>query len=103
VWLFDAPTDIPVRDWEQSKPYRIMAEYLSFTIWAPMSIMTDQEKEAHPKYETVGGYLKSIPHKEGWSNMWHNLSDTDKAEFTSLPNFNAKTFEIITGIDVTKK
>lgn len=70
------------------------------TIWVPSSIMTDKEKEENPKYETTEGYLKTISMKEAWATFWGNLSEADKKEFTSLENFNAESFEIITGIKV---
>ena len=69
-------------------------------IWVPASIMTKEEKEVHPKYETTDGYLKQIPIKEAWANMWHNLSEENKSLFTSLPNFDATKFEAITGIKI---
>ncbi len=98
VYLFDKKTNIKVKDWENSRPYRLMCDYLNFTIWVPFSIMTPKEKEQYPKAETCEGYLKTIAYKEGWANMWGNLSKKDKKEFTSLPNFDKKKFEEITGI-----
>lgn len=100
VWLFDKPTDIYVRDWEQSRPFRLMLNGLSFTFWINASEMNEQEKKANPKYETTEGYLKTIPHNKGWANFWGNLSDEDKKEFTSLPNFDASTFFKCTGIQL---
>ena len=70
------------------------------TIWVPMSIMTDAEKEANPKYETTEGYLKSISMHEAWANFWGNLKEDKKALFTSLPNFDSEKFEQITGIKI---
>ena len=70
------------------------------TLWVPMSIMTDEEKTKNPKFETTEGYLKKIPMKEAWSNMWGNLSSEDQKSFTSLPNFDAIKFETITGIKI---
>lgn len=89
-----------VRQWENHPAMKIMAEYLENTIWVPASIMTDEEKKANPKYEAPEGYLKVIPLKEAWMNMWPNLSDKNKAVFTSLPNFDSTIFFEITGIKV---
>lgn len=100
IWLFDKPTNIPVRDWERSRPYQIMAERLNFNIWVWSSEMSEEEKKNHPSHETTGGYLKSTPYKEGWINMWGNLTDKDKSEFTSLPNFDKDKFFEITGIQI---
>ena len=102
IWLFDKPTEIYVRDWENGRAVKIMYEYLNFCIWVPSSIMTDEEKKAHPKYETTEGYLKTISHKEGWANMWGNLSEENRRVFLDLPNFDAKKFEEITGIKTEK-
>ena len=99
VWLFDKPTDIPVREWEQSRACQILYS-LDPTIWVPSSVMTNEEKEAHPHWETTDGYLKTITRQEAWKNLWGNLSDSDKKAFTTLPNFDAEIFFKITGIKV---
>ena len=70
------------------------------TLWVPASIMTDQEKKDNPKYEAPEGYLKTIPIKDAWQNMWHNLNADKKKLFTDLPNFDAAIFEEITSIKV---
>jgi Pentapeptide repeats (8 copies) len=100
VWLFDKPTDIYVKDWEKSIPFQIMSNYLNFNFWINSSEMSEDEKKQYPKHEKTGGYLKRIEYKEGWANMWGNLSDIDKSEFTKLPNFDSKIFESITGIKI---
>ena len=96
--LFDKPTNILVRDWEQSEVVRIMSN-IDPTIWVPASIMTAEEKAAHPKWETTDGYLKTITIHEAWSNMWGNLPEEKKQLFRDLPNFDADKFKEITGID----
>lgn len=70
------------------------------TMWVPESAMTDDEKNKYPGWEVRGGYLKTIPMTEAWKNAWHNWDDDSKKVFTSLPNFDAKIFEEITGIKV---
>jgi len=72
------------------------------TIWVPASVMSEQEKKDHPKWETTEGYLKTITMKEAWANAWPNFSDANKKVFLTLPNFDAKIFEEITGINVKK-
>jgi hypothetical protein len=98
VKIFDVETDMGVREWENHPAYRLMANGLNFTFWIHENEMSDAEKEKFPFYKTTGGYLKAIPFKEGWTNFWGNLSDDDKKEFTSLPNFDPAKFELITGI-----
>ncbi len=65
--------------------------------------MTDKEKEDVAGWDTVGGYLKTLTHKEAWAEYWDRARESDKKFFLSLPNFNAEMFEEITGIDVEVK
>ena len=51
---FDKPTNILVRDWEQSKPYQIMRDYLNPNVFIWESSMTEDEKE---KYPIKGSYF----------------------------------------------
>ena len=44
------------------------------------------------------GFLKDIPYKDAFQNMWHYLSEENKAHFTSLPNFDWEIFTEITGV-----
>jgi len=98
VKLFDVETDMGVREWENHPAYRLMAIGLNFNFWVRENEMNDSEKEKYPSYKTTGGYLKTIPYKEGWANFWGNLSDENKKVFTSLPNFDPDKFKYITGI-----
>ena len=100
VWLFDKPTKIKVRDWEDSEAVKIMSRLLKITIFIESHIMSDEEKAKYPTHITIGGYLKSKTMHEAWADMWANLDDKSKRVFLKLPNFNAKKFEIITGIKV---
>jgi len=98
LYLFNKPTKIKVKEWEQHKAVQLMSN-LEPTIWVPAYMMNDQEKKANPKYETTDGYLKTITHKEAWANMWGNLTDENKKVFTTLPNFDWNIFTEITGIE----
>ena len=97
--LFDKPTNILVKDWENSNAFNIMYS-IETTIWVPSSQMTDLEKENNPKHETTEGFLKTLSMKDAWKNAWHNFTDENKNEFLNLPNFDAIKFEEITGIKV---
>lgn len=88
-----------VREWEQH-PARNLMYNLDLTVFVKSDIMTDEEKEENPKHETIGGYLKTIPYKEAWSNFWGNLSEDDKKHFTTLPNFDKEVFKEITGVEL---
>ena len=61
-----------------------------------------------PKYEqttdtkNMDGKLKTLSYKDAWKEYWGRASEKDKKWFKSLPNFDAKIFEDITGINVDK-
>ena len=95
--LFNKVSSMTVKEWENHPVCNLMYS-IDPTIWVPMNMMSDEEKAAHPKFETTEGYLKTIPIKDAWANFWHNQSDENKALFTSLENFDAAIFEEITGI-----
>jgi hypothetical protein len=97
--LFNKPTKMTVREWESTEACNLMYN-IEPNIWVPENMMSKEEKEANPKWETTGGYLKAIPMHEAWANFWHNLTDKNKKVFTSLPNFDADLFKEITGIEV---
>ena len=99
IMLFNKPSGIKVRDWECSRVVSLMSN-LELTLWVPSSHMTEKEKKENPKHETCDGYLKEISIKEAWSNLWGNLSKSDRNEFLELPNFDSKIFEEITGIKI---
>ena len=101
LYLFDQPTDILIKDWENGQAVNLMYS-IDTTIWVNSGIMNDEEKKNHPNWETTEGYLKTIPIKEAWSNAWHNWSEENRKVFTSLPNFNADKFKEITGIDISR-
>ena len=95
--LFDKPTTIFIKDWENSEVVQLMRK-LEPTIWVAYSSMTPQEKQENSNAEICDGYLKTLTYKEMWANFWNDLQDDQKALFTSLPNFDADKFEEITGI-----
>ena len=103
IYLFNKPTKMKVKEWENHQCYRVMRELLDFNLWIPSYKMTDKEKLENSFWETTEGYLKTITLKEAWGNMWGNLSKENKKAFLDLPNFDAEIFEEITGIDVNKK
>jgi len=100
IWLFDSPTNIRVRDWENSEVVRTMWDLLETTIWVDSSNMSEEQKDKHPTHTTTGGFLKVKTMHEAWQDMWGNLTEEKRRLFTSLPNFDATKFEKITGIKV---
>lgn len=70
--------------------------------WIYSVNMSDDEKKANPKYETTGGYLKTVDFKTACKMMWNKLDGEERQAVMELPNFDAKVFEEITGINVNK-
>lgn len=92
-------------DWHRSKAKAILDTMPVNTLkWIGLDLMTDIEKECNPDYETTGGYLKMFKAtNEDKQTWWDNLSNKDKQEVLSLPNFDDTIFEAITGINVNLK
>jgi hypothetical protein len=71
-------------------------------VWREKSDMTDEEKNSVVGWETMGGYLKTLGYKEAWAAGWAKATDEQKKWYQSFPNFDAKIFEEITGINVNE-
>lgn len=68
--------------------------------WVCEEDMTDEEKAAHPTYETTGGYLRVLDESECAQIWWDGLSEIDKYTIKAIPNFDSKIFEECTGIKI---
>ena len=99
VRLFDHQTDITFSDFRNSRAYGLLRSIPSDCLtWKYSEYMTDDEKDAHPEYETTGGFLYlEKADRQAW---WESLSDESKATITSMPYFDAEKFFICTGIKV---
>ena len=62
--------------------------------------MTAKEKKDNPEYKTTGGYLKVYEYQEAFKKSWDNADPEDRIRIKELPNFCAKKFKQISGIDV---
>lgn len=60
--------------------------------------MSEDEKKENPTHETTGGYLKKQDYKYCWQKGWEKMNKEEKDFIVSLPNFDWKVFEEITGI-----
>ena len=106
IKIFDVQTDWTFDDWEDSEAYRVMSKCpYSYSDYISADDMTDEEKERHPEYKTIGGYIKvfSVTNtdKQSW---WDSLSNRERQAVYDLPNFDADKFFSCTGIkaEVTK-
>ena len=100
VTLFEKPTDMTAEEVYNIPGVIILNWNYENNWWIYSGNMTDAEKVAHPEYETLGGYLKSIPFKDACALMWENLTDEEKETVKAIPNFDAVIFFRITGIKV---
>ena len=99
--MFNKPSDWTYRDWLNSDA-RYLLDQMPRTVvdWIWSGTMTDEEKEQHPEYEIVGGYLKILDESGREQSWWNGLSDMSKNIIKSIPNFNAEIFKECTGIEV---
>ena len=100
IKIFDVQTDWTFDDWTDSEAYKVMSKCpYSYSDYIGADDMTDEEKEIHPEYKTIGGYVKTFTataeDKQKW---WDSLSERDKNEVKALPNFDADKFYSCTGI-----
>ena len=99
--LFNKPSDMTYREWLKSDARRLLNRMpKNVVIWVYESDMTDEEKAAHPTYETTGGYLEVLDESECGSLWWDSLTDREKEVIKAIPNFDAEIFFQCTGIRV---
>ena len=77
--------------------------YFKLTKWVNESAMTEKEKQKNPSYKATGGYIKVYDYKEAWRIAFDGASDEEIEQLKALPNFDAKVFEEISGIDITER
>ena len=99
--FFDKETDMTFEEWRNSEAYWLMNR-IDFrpADWIWSDDMTDEEKAAHPEYETTGGYLKIRDNTDCFKEWWKRLAEREKQVIKNIPNFDAEKFLIITGIKV---
>ena len=101
IKMFDKDSSWTYDDWYDSRARRIMEGCpYSYSDYIGADDMTDEEKERHPEYKTIGGYVKTFTataeDKQKW---WDSLSERDKNEVKELPNFDADKFCKCVGIE----
>ena len=98
--FFDQETEMTWNQWRNSRAYYLLCDVDSRpTKWIYADYMTDQEKADYPTYETTGGYLKDRDISKDYQEWWDKLNDDQKQCIKEIPNFDAKKFQQITGID----
>ena len=101
IMLFNKPSDITYNDWLRSDARYLLNQIPKDVVeWVYEEDMTDEEKAAHPTYETTGGYLKVLDESECGQLWWGSLSDRRKEIIKAIPNFDAEIFFQCTGVRV---
>ena len=100
IKMFDKDSSWTYDDWYNSRARCIMTGCpYSYSDYISADDMTDEEKEKHPEYKTIGGFVKTFTvtaeDKQKW---WDGLSESDKTEVKALPNFDEKKFCECVGI-----
>ena len=96
--LFNKDLDMTVKEFHSK--YNICMD-IPLNRWISKEDMTEEEKKSVKGWETMGGYLKTIPYKEA-CQIWWEENPNDHERFLTLPGFDAEIFKEITGIDVAK-
>ena len=101
IYLFDKPSDWTYRDWINSDArYILNCMPTDYIDWVYSNDMTDEEIKEHPEHETTGGFLRTQNKSSERQAWWNNLGEYRKRDIKSIPNFDAKIFKRITGIEV---
>jgi hypothetical protein len=97
--MFNKDTDYTYTEFCKARLRPSFQEF-DLNTWIREEMMTDKEKEENPSYKTTGGYLKTLKYKEAWAVFWRKTDEKNRQKFLKLPNFDAKIFKEITGVDV---
>ena len=101
IMLFNKPSNMTYREWLESDARWLLNQIPKDVVeWVYEEDMTDEEKAAHPTYETTGGYLKVLDESECGQLWWGNLSDRRKDIIRAIPNFDSDIFFQCTGVRV---
>lgn len=98
--LFEKPTDLTHEQVLDLPGMQVLNNAYENNWWVFSKDMTEEEKEQHPEHETAGGYLKTVPFKTACRMMWDKLDAADRQKVLDLPNFDARIFKEVTGIEV---
>lgn len=101
IVLFNKPSNMTYSEWLDSDARYLLNQIPKDVVeWVYEEDMTNEEKAAHPTYETTGGYLKVLDESECGQLWWGSLSDRRKEIIKAIPNFDAEIFFQCTGVRV---
>ncbi len=101
ILFFNKPSPLTYTEWRQSEAFDILKR-IRTSAWVKAEFMTLIEKRYNKSYRINGGYLHTNTIRYGANELWHFLSEREKAVILNMPNFDAETFKMVTGIDVGK-
>ena len=99
IKIFDKDSDWTFNDWIESDARDIMNSCpCTYSDFINESDMTEEEKENHPEYKTIGGYIKPfVATKEDKEKWWNKLDEDKKDIIKALPNFDFAKFRQCVG------
>ena len=80
--FFDKETELTWYQWQDSRAYDLLRNI-----------------DFQPSYETTDGYLKKRDSGKAHQEWWDQLNGDQKQCIKEIPNFDAKKFKMITGIN----
>ena len=94
IKLFDKDSDMTWDDFYCSDACSILDTCpQTYSDFISESLMSEEEKEAHPEYKTTGGFVKKFAcTNEDRQKWWDELSEDKKETVKSLPNFDSEIF-----------
>jgi len=99
VRLFNKDTELDFNSDVMNKMRELISDKVKpILTWITSENMSEDEKAKNPIYETTGGYLRKQDYKYCWQKGWEEMDKKERDFIISLPNFDWKIFEEITGI-----
>tara|TARA_R110000868_G_scaffold172812_3_gene408808 strand:- start:415 stop:1116 length:702 start_codon:yes stop_codon:yes gene_type:complete len=97
--LFNKDTELDFNSDVLNKMRELISDKVKpILTWIASENMSEDEKAKNPTHETTGGYLKKQDYKYCWQKGWEEMDKEERDFIISLPNFDWKIFEEITGI-----
>ena len=96
--FFNKDSDVTYSEFSKN---RIVYPDLKICSWVSYKDLPKNEQTTDTK--NMNGMLKTLNYQDAWKEYWGRASEIDKKWFMSLPNFDSKIFEEITGINVEVK
>lgn len=100
ITIFNRDSGMTYDEFTESEFYGALCSApFNLTEW---HIFTTDERKDSPIRKAIGGKLIQHTYKGACKSWWSKLSQEAKATIQQIPNFDAKIFKEITGIDVEK-